>query len=79
MSTDGVTARYSVDEIGDGRWLTVKLDDISSYATRLDQLGVKAFTLVTRHPEDAARASGYHVASVSQPLGGWYVTALQMN
>ena len=77
LSTDGTTARYAVDHLAEGRWLTLKIESVAPYAERLRGLSVQAFTLITHHHEDFARVPGYRLASESEPVGGWLVGVLR--
>jgi hypothetical protein len=77
ISSDGTTARFAVDHLDDARFLTVGLDDVSDYASRLRDLGVSELTFVTHHREDLERLPGYRVATVSEPVGGWLVATLR--
>ena len=79
ISSDGTTARFALDHLDEERFLTVAVDDVGAYATRLRGLGVDALTFVTHHREDLERLPGYRVENVSEPVGGWLVATLRSN
>ena len=77
ISSDGTTARFSVDHLDEQRYLTVDLDNFGAYAPRLRDLGVDELTVVVHHLEDLQRLAGYRVESVSEPVPGWLVAMLR--
>ena len=77
VSTNGAIVRYAVDELDDGRWLTMKFENMGPYTDRFRQLGVDAFTFVTTDRDTVDRVPGYRPTSVTEPVGGWFVARMQ--
>jgi hypothetical protein len=77
VSTNGAIVRYSIDHLQDGRWLTVKIDNVGPYADRFRKLGVDAFTFVTTDHEELQRIPGFRATSVFEPVGGWFVATMR--
>jgi len=76
LSSDGTTARFAVDHLDDERFLTVDLDNVGTYVTRLRELGVRQLVFVTHDRKDLERLPGYRVETVAEPVGGWLVATL---
>ena len=76
VSSDGAMARFAVDELDDGRWLTLKVNDIGPYTERFRELGVDRFTLVSHKADDAGRVPNYRATAIDEPVPGWFVATL---